>query len=357
MATLESLGFGPWFDAQVRPEELAGHAVARVVEEQKRFYFVEHEAGVELVRIAGRLRHQASGRGDLPAVGDFVLLERPGEGGARIVRVLPRRTKLSRKTAGREGEEQILAANVDLAILVHAADDVLNERRMERLLAVVHQGGATPVVALTKIDLADPAAAREPLTRLAPDVPVFEVGAHSGAGLPALAALLAPGLTAVLLGPSGVGKSTLVNALAGAPVRVVAEVRVDDRKGRHTTTARTLVRLPGGALVIDTPGIRELALWGDDQGVAETFDAVEAIAARCRFRDCQHDREPGCAVRAALDAGTLPPERYEAFRKLSAEVSAQERRTSARARAEESRRGRVMSRALRDRLKDKGRGD
>ena len=287
--------------------------------------------------------HDDTGEG-APAVGDWVAVH-----GERAVAVLPRRTAFTRTAAGRTSTAQVLVANVDVVLVVEALAGELRSRRVERYLAVAWSSGATPVVVLTKADLcADVPAAVAEMTEVALGVEVLAVSALTGAGLDALRALLAGGCTAALLGPSGVGKSSLVNALLGAEVADTAEVRAADGRGRHTTTARQLHLLPGGGAIVDTPGLRELALHDDADGVDTAYADVTELAAGCRFRDCAHRTEPGCAVAAAIDDGALDPARYIAWRKLQAEAHRQLLRTDARARAAERARRRAFSRAARD---------
>jgi ribosome biogenesis GTPase len=313
---LESLGYGPFFDGQVAAEERASLLVGRAAADRGRRLLVRFEDAERLVTIPGRLR----AAGVVPIVGDF-LLAVPGDEPA-VARVLARRTQLSRGAAGRQNAEQVLAANVDLVFLVHGLDAGVNARRIERTLAAVAASGARPVVLLTKADLLDDSAeAVELAAAAAPDVPVLAVSAPARDGIEPLRALLAPGVTGVFVGPSGAGKSTLLNALLGAEVQATAEVRSWDARGRHKTTGRRLVAVPGGGAVIDGPGIRELKLW-DPQGIEGAFEDVAAIAAACRFRDCAHGDEPGCAVREAIAAGRLDEARLESLRKLEGEARA-----------------------------------
>ncbi len=332
MATLTQLGWSPFFEAQVSALGLPeGGVRARVVEEQKRYHFVATGTQTLLARITGKLRHAAQSRAALPAVGDFVLVQpRAADGTATITHVLERQTKLSRKEPGTE-DEQVLAANIDVALVVHGLDVEPNHRRLERFLATAARGGVKAVVVLTKVDLlsaADVAQAVREVQALAPEVAVLPISAPSAQGLSLVQAQLGAGLTAVVVGPSGAGKSTLVNHLAGQELRPVSEVRQWDAKGRHTTTARTLFALADGTLLIDTPGIREIEPWDASPGVDEVFGDVAVAAQDCRFRDCTHDKEPGCAVRAAVDAGTLGTLRYQAFVKLQGEARAQRERQS-----------------------------
>nr|WP_204332378.1 ribosome small subunit-dependent GTPase A [Geodermatophilus sabuli] len=276
-----------------------------------------------------------------PAVGDWVALR-----GELAVAVLPRRTAFTRVMAGRTSDAQVVAANLDAVLVVEALGGPARLRRVERYLAVAWGSGATPVVVLTKADLCDdvPAAVSQ-VAEDALGVDVLAVSAVTGAGIEAVRAVVGPGRTAAMVGPSGVGKSSLANALAGTAVAATREVR-EDRRGRHTTTARELHLLPGGGLLVDTPGMRELGLV-DDEGIDATYADVAELAARCRFRDCAHRTEPGCAVAAAISDGRLDPARYTAWRKLQTEARRQELRADARARAAEHARVRAFARAVR----------
>lgn len=269
-----------------------------------------------------------------PVVGDWVACSPGGGSGAMVIRdVLPRQTVFQRKTATAVTSAQVVAANLTTLFLVVSADAGFNLRRMERYLVQALESGAEPVLLLNKSDLADdPDGLVAELAAIAPGHPVFAVSATHGHGLAPLAPYLAPGRTVALLGSSGVGKSTLVNAIAGTDLRRTGAVREDDRRGRHTTTDRRLLRLPAGALLLDTPGMRELALWADADTVDEAFPDIAALAGGCRFADCAHEAEPGCAVKRAVEAGDLPPKRLKSYLKLAAEAARLERRRAARAR-------------------------
>jgi ribosome small subunit-dependent GTPase A len=278
-----------------------------------------------------------------PAVGDWVALR-----GELAVAVLPRSSAFVRTMAGRTSEAQVVAANLDTVLVVDALTGHARLRRVERYLAVAWSSGATPVVVLTKADLcADVVAAVEEVREDALGVDVLPVSSVTGEGLAEVRALLGPGRTAAMVGPSGVGKSSLANALAGRPVAGTREIR-DDGRGRHMTTARELHLLPGGGLLVDTPGMRELALYDDAEGVGAAYADVTELAAGCRFRDCPHRGEPGCAVAAAIDDGRLDPARFTSWRKLEAEAHRQLLRVDARARAAERARLRSLHRAFRD---------
>ena len=286
--------------------------------------------------------HDESGLG-APAVGDWVALR-----GELAVAVLPRRGAFTRTVAGRSSGAQVVAANLDTVLVVDALVGPARLRRVERYLAVAWSSGATPVVVLTKADLCDDVgAAVRQVAEDALGVDVLAVSSATGDGLEAVRALVGPGRTAAMVGPSGVGKSSLANALAGRLVAGTQEIREDGR-GRHTTTARELHLLPGGGLLVDTPGMRELGLYEDRDGIATAYADVTELAARCRFRDCAHRTEPGCAVAAAIDEGRLDPARLLGRRKLEAEAHRQQLRVDARARAAEKARIRSFSRSLRD---------
>ena len=324
-SVLESLGFGPFFAAQIAEAERGVLFPGRAVEDRGPRLLVRFEDGARLVTIPGRLRAAA----DVPVVGDFVLAP-PGEEPS-VVRVLARRTSLSRGAAGRVTAEQVLAANVDLVFLVHGLDAGVKPRRIERTLAAVNACGADPVVLLTKADLEDdPAGALGEAAAAAGAAQVLLLSAARGEGVDA------------------------VRALLGEDVQATAEVRARDARGRHTTSGRRLVLVPGGGAVIDGPGIRELKLW-DPAGIEGVFEDVAAIAEGCRFRDCAHEGEPGCAVLAAVEEGRLDPARLESLQKLEAEArSAELRKGGAAARAEKQR-WRAVSKEIRRLYKGRGR--
>jgi ribosome biogenesis GTPase len=332
---LEQLGWNDELTAAFEPHLQAGLVPGRVAVQQRGLYDVLGEAGELRADVAGRLHHDALTEAELPVVGDWVALApRPAEGAGTIQAVLPRRTKISRKTPWLAAKEQVLAANVDTVVLTTSLNEDLNLRRLERYLTTAWDSGAEPVVVLTKADLhPDPEAARAEVESIAYGVPVHVVSVRTGEGLDDVASIFRPGRTLVLLGSSGVGKSTLINTLAGEELLATNEIREDGR-GRHTTSHRELVILPSGGLVIDTPGLRELQLWESSDGLDHSFEDVTELFADCRFNDCAHEREPGCAVRAALEAGTLEPIRWESYRKLQRELEHLERRLDKRAQSE-----------------------
>ena len=329
---LESLGWDESYADAFHPFEQDGLAPARVAVEHRSEYVVYSPDGELRAELAGKLRHS----GDHPAVGDWVAVaSRAEEGRARIEAVLPRRTAFTRKVAWNETKPQVVAANVDVVFLLMGLDGDFNVRRLERYLTLSQESGARPVVLLTKADLCEDVDARAwEVEAVAFGVPVHAVSAPQGDGVETVRGYVPAGRTAALLGSSGVGKSTLVNALVGEDVLATREIREDGR-GRHTTTHRQLVPLPDGGLVLDTPGMRELQLWDADSGLESAFQDVEQLAAQCRFADCAHRREPGCAVRAALANGTLDLERFESWRKLQRELERLARKQDARARSDE----------------------
>jgi ribosome biogenesis GTPase len=356
VSDLTALGWNDTLAEQFEPHAAAGLVAGRIAVQHRGAYDVLTELGELRCDVAGRLYDESDSPADLPAVGDWVAVAPRGDEQAGTIQaVLPRRTKFSRKTAWQAAEEQVLAANIDVVFIVSSINEDLNLRRLERYLILARESGAQPVVLLTKSDLAadvaDALAAVEPI---AADVPVVVLSSVSGEGLDAVRSWLRPGVTAALLGSSGVGKSTLVNTLAGEELLPTQEIR-DDGQGRHTTTRRELVQLPGGALVIDTPGMRELQLWVADEGLEEAFEDVTSLFGQCRFSDCSHDSEPGCAVKGALEDGALAPERWESYLKLQAELAHLERRLDKRAASEERRRWKALSRFSRDAARAKGR--
>jgi ribosome biogenesis GTPase len=354
---LTALGWDAGRGEEFAPHAERGLAPARVSLEHTHVYRVLTAAGEPLARVAGRLRHHASARADYPAVGDWVAVEPDPHGGdARIHAILSRRSRFSRRAAGDATEEQIVAANIDTVFLVGGLDGDFNLRRLERYLLVALDSGASPVIVLNKADLVDePQARAEEVRSIARNVPVHAVSCRAPATLDVLREHLGHGKTGALLGSSGVGKSTIVNRLVGHDLLRTRDVRESDSRGRHTSSSRQLVILPGHGVLIDTPGMRELQLWETGDAFTDAFGDIDVLAEQCRFRDCHHRTEPGCAVTAAVVAGTMPAARLASFHKLSDEQSFQARQQDQRAQLEEKRRARIGSKALSKRLKDKGR--
>jgi ribosome biogenesis GTPase len=350
----EVLGWGEFFARQLGPED-ADLVWGRVNEELRGQYEVLTEAGPATALLPGRWRLDRNRGADVPAVGDWVGLEKPaGSDKSMIRRLLDRRTKLSRNAAGEKVQEQVVAANVDVVFVMSSLNQDLNLRRLERYLAVVWESGAEPVVILTKSDLCEDAAGLAASVKdIAGAAAVLVTSRFDAASVSSVAERIPRGKTAVFIGSSGVGKSTLVNLLAGAEVQATAAIREDDDEGRHTTTSRKLFVLPSGGLVMDTPGMRELQIWEAAGGVGRTFEDIEAIALRCRFTNCGHESEPGCAIRAALESGELERSRYDSYLKLRAEAAYQTRRVDKSAASQEKERWKKIHKDLRAHVKGK----
>lgn len=338
---LEHYGWSDALRQQFQSYDAAGLQPARVLIQQRGRYELATHRGECSATLAGKFAHDARD-GGYPVTGDWVGVSMAAGDGAAIIRaILPRRTAFTRREAGQGAPRgQVVAANVDIALLVASLNADLSLRRLERYLASAWESGASPVIVLTKADLCPAVEERmAEVEVIAFGTPVVAVSAVTGNGLDTLRTHLVPGSTAVLLGSSGVGKSTLVNALAGRELMATREIR-DDDTGRHTTTHRELILLPDGVLLLDTPGMRELGLWDAGSGVATAFADIEALFARCRFGDCRHRAEPGCAVRTALEDGTLQRSRWESYGKLQRELRFEESKDDWQSR-QESRRDRV----------------
>jgi ribosome biogenesis GTPase / thiamine phosphate phosphatase len=345
--TIEQLGWAPAIAEAFAEHAAAGLAPARVAIEHRGAYVLRGDDEV-WGELSGRLRRAASGTLERPAVGDWVAYRpQPGAGRAQIEAVLPRRSAFVRRAAGEQDVEQVVAANVDVLFVVSSLDQDLNPARIERYLTLAWESGADPVIVLTKADLCEDREAAVGLVEaVAFGVPVHVTSTTTAEGFAPVAAHLSAGRTGACVGSSGVGKSTLINVLAGEERLATAAVR-GDGKGRHTTTHRELIVLPGGGCVIDTPGMRELQLWDAAEGLERAFADVEELAADCRFGDCAHETEPGCAVLAAIDAGELPAERLASYHKLLRELRFQELRGDKRAQAAERRRWAALGKAMR----------
>jgi ribosome biogenesis GTPase len=321
---------------------------ARVVAEHRTGYQVQTDTCECFARIAGKLRHTAAGQAELPAVGDWVVLQSlAGEGEAVIHRVLPRKSKFSRKAAGERTDEQVVAANAETVWITSSLDRDFSLRRIERYLTLAWESGASPVIVLTKSDLCnDVTHYASQVEAIALAAPVHITSSITRDGLSELAAYFKDHATVALMGSSGVGKSALINALAGETLQTTGGLR-DDGRGRHTTTARQLIRLTGGGLIIDTPGMRELQLWDAQESLADVFVEIEELAQGCRFSDCRHAGEPCCAVALAIADGRLPESRLQSYLKLKRELAHLERKQDARAQHEERQRIKSIMRSMR----------
>jgi ribosome biogenesis GTPase len=334
----------------------AGHRAARVVAVHRETSIVRDADGDRTAAVSGSFRFDALATSDFPTVGDWVAVDTNGV----IAAVLPRRTSFKRMAADASrllsglDDEQVMASNVDVALLVAGLDNDFNLRRIERYLAVAWSSEVLPVVVLNKADLADDVDGRVvAVEAIAPGVAIVPVSAWTGRGMDTLRTHLRPATTAAILGSSGVGKSTLVNALLGEDRQATAAVRGSDSRGRHTTTHRELFELPGGALLVDTPGIRALEVLGAEAGLEAAFDEVAEIAATCRFSDCAHEGEPGCAVQVAIADGRLDEERLASYRKLGREQARTARQEDPRARAASRRTWKLIHKSVNEHMKRK----
>jgi ribosome biogenesis GTPase / thiamine phosphate phosphatase len=336
---LQDLGWSDFFSSQLAELEVNSEiAAARVAEENREMFRLLSPQGEFMAEVSGKFRHEVTGRADFPAVGDWVLAStRKEESRATIHRVLNRKSKFSRKIAGKKTEEQIVAANVDVVFIVSSLNSEFNLRRLERYVALAWESGAQPVIVLNKSDLAEnPEELRREAEAAAIGVRVVLTSALRGDGIEEIREMMlsAPeksssgeidsekmpaAKTAALLGSSGVGKSSLINAILGTELLDTGEIRESDDRGRHTTTTRQLIVAPNGGVLIDTPGMRELQLWDASEGIDQAFGEIAELAADCKFRDCKHVNEPGCAVRSAVESGSLAAERLESFHKLGRE--------------------------------------
>lgn len=355
---IQQYGWSDLLKLAFAPHARAGHTPGRIVVQQRDGYLVVTDQGEMRAKASGRLLHEAREVGH-PAVGDWVALSvNLKQRTSTIHAILPRRTVFVRRAADSMRRLQVIAANIDVAFVVTSMNADLNPRRIERYLAAAWQSGARPVVVLTKSDLCDdPQGQADEIAALADGCPVLVVSAKQGLGLDALLAQVAPGETCVLIGSSGVGKSTLVNAFLGEDRMAMQAIRESDDQGRHTTSHRELVLLPSGVLILDTPGIREVGLIDAEEGASVVFDDIERLAQDCRFNDCSHTNEPGCAVRAALASGVLDPARWAHFQKLGLELAAVEDKADRVAKDVERRRLAGLQKVYRATKKDARGGD
>ena len=356
MTGLERWGWTAREEALFQPHAADSRQPGRVLSEHRGGYVVATERGEVNAAVSGRFRYDAASPEDFPAVGDWVALEPGVDGGGQAVihDVLPRATRFARPARGDIAGAQVVAANVDLVLIVTGLDHDFNVRRLERYLALTWSSGAEPVIVLNKADVCDDVASRiADVSLIAPGVPVRVISARDGTGIESLEPLLEAGKTVALLGSSGVGKSTIVNALLGYERQQTGEVREDDQRGRHTTTMRELLVMPSGALLIDSPGMRSVGMWEVEEGLADVFADIEEFAAGCRFSDCTHNGEPACAVQRAIVDGSLPAARLNSQRKLARESAALAARTDPVARAAHRKRWTAIHKSSRIHMRSK----
>jgi ribosome biogenesis GTPase len=352
------LGWDAYFEALWGESAQDGWLPARVVSQQRGLWRVVGDFEECWAEPSGKFRKESEAGGDWPAVGDWVSVEfRAEKQNALIRRVLTRRSRFVRKVAGKQIAEQVIVANIDVALIVAALDGDFNVRRVERYLAQCWESGARPAIVLNKADAcAESAELAAEIEGIAMGAPVFLVSAKTGEGLEALEGSFKRGQTIVLLGSSGVGKSTLVNRLLQEDRQTTHAVRESDSRGRHTTTSRELFVMPGGAMIIDTPGLRELQLWNAVEGLTQTFADVDELAAQCRFTDCQHQKEPGCAVQAALASGILDVDRLESWRKLQREQEFLMRKVDPQSSATQKKRIKILMRQVKENYRNRDKG-
>ncbi len=345
----------PTLTAAFEPFAAEGFALGRIVLESRGGYRVSTATGDYDAQVTGQFRHQTVAAQDVPAVGDWAVLQLPcGEGIALIHHLLPRHSQFVRKVAGGKSEGQVVAANVHTLLLVMGLDDDFSPRRIERYLVMAWESGANPVILLNKADLCpDLDGAVTTIAAVALGVPIYGISGIDGTGLDQLRPYLSPGQTIALVGSSGVGKSTLANYLLGDAQQATQAVRQDDSKGRHTTTQRQLFCLPSGALLIDTPGMRELQLWSVTSGLTSTFEDIDALAEGCKFRNCQHQQEPGCAIQGAIAHGGLDPARFHSYQKLQREQRWVAQRQDRQAQVNPKRRWKAITKTMRQRSADR----
>jgi ribosome biogenesis GTPase / thiamine phosphate phosphatase len=355
---IQDLGWDAYFEA-LWNESACGNCVpARVVSQQRGMWRVAGDFSERWAEASGSLRKESETGGDWPAVGDWVAAEiHESQEHAILQHVLPRRSRFARKAAGKQVAEQVIVSNIDVALIVAALDGDFNVRRIERYMTQCWESRARPAIVLNKADVcAEPRERLAEVERIALGVPIFLISANTGQGMAELEAQFSKGQTIVLLGSSGVGKSTVINRLLNAERQATHPVRENDSRGRHTTTSRELFLLPGGAMLIDTPGLRELQLWNAAAGLAQTFADIDELASQCRFRDCNHQNEPGCALQAALASGMLDEDRWENWRKLRREQEFLLRKMDPEIRQAEKKRVKVIMRQVKDKYKQRDKG-
>jgi len=358
ISMLEDIGYSPRWKALFASHAAENLTPARVIRADRGSVLIATPDGIVRAKLSRHLSKCARGPADLPAVGDWVAVRDPADLDVPLVEaVLERASAITRGDPGKTSDVQVVAANIDIVFVVHPIERSPNLRRIERELTLAWDSGAVPVVVLTKADLsAAPDAAREAVEAVAFGADLRVTSAVSGEGVEALLAYVSDNRTAVLIGQSGAGKSTLINALLGEERQATRDVRVSDGRGRHVTVARELVQMPNGGLVIDTPGLRALAMTGSEDGISSTFPDVAEAARSCRYRDCTHSTEPDCAVQAAVQSGALPRDRLQSYHKLVREAEVAAMKTDARLRAEQDRKGKIIHKAAKNFYKRTGRG-
>lgn len=353
---LDSLGYDQFFTTP--PDTLPDHhEVGRVTQEWAGIYKVRTASDSFFAELPGKSHYRANSRSDLPAVGDWVLVERGAQERGMIRKTYERKTFLARKLAGKRISVQPIAANIDYVFIIQSADENFNLRRIERYLVAVHNSGAKPIILLSKSDLADPTFIQEKTAELrtvASDTPVLAYSTKTGEGLDMISQWITYAVTTCFVGSSGVGKSTLLNTLAGEKLEATKEVREADAKGRHTTTTRHLVQLDNGGIIIDTPGMREFGLWESQGGMEETFTDIAELGKDCRFSDCKHISEPNCAVKVAVGLNKLDQSRYESYLKLCEHVATMAAQKEVRAALVKKAEFKKMNQNLRSKLRQSG---